>query len=175
LNCGYDLTGLPIDHTCPECGEGYHVAAIRVISEAAIEDANHRIRFVWALACASVSVSAISLLQRSSICVSLAMMALAYLCVGALFRPWYREWGGMIALRMLGFGAVIGLAAMFPSILVWIAAGLLLFACWAWGGLPSFAKVSSAGLSEETWWNRRAWTLALLAAALVSLIVAWTT
>jgi predicted RNA-binding Zn-ribbon protein involved in translation (DUF1610 family) len=30
IHCGYDLTGLPDNHVCPECGEGY---SFRVIEE----------------------------------------------------------------------------------------------------------------------------------------------
>jgi hypothetical protein len=28
IHCGYDLSGLPDDHTCPECGEYYNFAVI---------------------------------------------------------------------------------------------------------------------------------------------------
>jgi hypothetical protein len=28
IHCGYDLSGLPNDHTCPECGEYYNFAVI---------------------------------------------------------------------------------------------------------------------------------------------------
>jgi predicted RNA-binding Zn-ribbon protein involved in translation (DUF1610 family) len=28
-NCGYDLTGLPAEHLCPECGERYNIQHVR--------------------------------------------------------------------------------------------------------------------------------------------------
>jgi hypothetical protein len=155
--CGYDLSGLPADHRCPECGFGYQHRAVENLA-LGYADAKQRAYSRVARLCAAaaalnlVAVAPPTVMPGSAACLLFVVPVAAL----ALTAYWARDLRGVISTfpRVVVVVLVLALRGLVPNIVpaILLAAGTLLLALATFEHTAQARRYPYAKLSLEEEW-----------------------
>ena len=164
LQCGYNLTGLPTEARCPECGFGFERAAIEEIAE--IErfdaDATHRGVSVWSaisLACtlSAFGVRAVaqtSWWQMAGYMLPFGLLGLLACAAIVLFLRLTRSMSPWFALFIISVGYMTAAVFLMNPVIAHLAGtGSLCVAAYTLARRQSRYQYSTASLSRTDQWR----------------------